>query len=446
MMNDAEEAASAHEGLPDSIWKTYSAFANTNGGVLLPADPEGNKTGAHEGMQVFIDRVRSAASDGSAVSVNILPVLSDSPVCGTDAGGKSCASVTVPRAARKDRPVYVGKDPYTGTYYRSADEDRLCTACDVEAMLRDAAAQTQDTAVLDGTDMSVLDGECVQRYRARMRECRPAHAWHELSDGDFLFRLGASGRGNDGKIYPTAAGLLMFGKWTHIKEQYAYFSLCRDSREVCENLYDFYVRTCGLLTGNARLRSALREALANCIVNADYNLPGGINIENKRGHFTFTNPGAFRIMPGDAAGGGVSDPRNALIMKMFNVINAVKQSGGGIPEIVRTCKMYGLEEPVITESFGPLRVTFAFSVKKMRENADGALIKPAGAPDTGAHKREMIIDFLSCRAYAKTSEIAAFVDLKRSRTRDYMSELVRSGVVISEGANKNRRYRLRSGQ
>ena len=44
---------------------------------------------------------------------------------------------------------------------------------------------------------------------------------------------------------------------------------------------------------------------------------------------------------------------------------------------------------------------------------------------------------------ATSVEIAECVDLKPSRVRDYLKELIDEAIVVAEGANKNRVYRLK---
>lgn len=60
------------------------------------------------------------------------------------------------------------------------------------------------------------------------------------------------------------------------------------------------------------VHQVLREALANCLVNADYYGRQGLVIVKKRDSITMTNPGGFRIEIDAARSGGVSDPRNGL--------------------------------------------------------------------------------------------------------------------------------------
>ena len=58
--------------------------------------------------------------------------------------------------------------------------------------------------------------------------------------------------------------------------------------------------------------------------------------------------------------------------------------------------------------------------------------------------KETIIAYLTDHAEAKTAEIAAYIGLKLSRTRDYLNELIAEDIVVAEGGNRNRTYRLRS--
>ena len=54
-----------------------------------------------------------------------------------------------------------------------------------------------------------------------------------------------------------------------------------------------------------------------------------------------------------------------------------------------------------------------------------------------------IIEFLTGAVSAKASEIAEYVGLKPSRTRDYLKELISEDIVAAKGANRNRTYQLK---
>lgn len=50
--------------------------------------------------------------------------------------------------------------------------------------------------------------------------------------------------------------------------------------------------------------------------------------------------------------GGVSDPRNGLVMKMFSLIDVGERAGTGVPDVFATWANAGLPEPRIEENFG----------------------------------------------------------------------------------------------
>ena len=59
-------------------------------------------------------------------------------------------------------------------------------------------------------------------------------------------------------------------------------------------------------------------------------------------------------------------------------------------------------------------------------------------------KRQLIIEYLTDHPDAKSAEIAEYIDLKPSRVRDYLLELIKENIVITSGGNRNRTYRLKS--
>ena len=56
----------------------------------------------------------------------------------------------------------------------------------------------------------------------------------------------------------------------------------------------------------------------------------------------------------------------------------------------------------------------------------------------------MIIECLTDHPVAKSVEIAEFVNLKPSRVRDYLAELINEDIVVAEGGNRNRTYRVKA--
>lgn len=472
--NNRIEAKKAMGGLPGSIWETYSAFANTLGGVILLGVEEWPDKTLHAvdlpDPNKLIKEFWNNINNPNKTSVNL---LSSKDVFVQEVDGNHIVVINVPRAERSYRPVYLDGNPLS-TYRRNGEGDYKCTKEEYQAMVRDASVKTQDMLVLNEMDMSVFNKESVRSYRQRMRLSRPGHVWEALEDEDFLMKLGAVGIGSDGKKHPTSAGLLMFGnEYDIVREYNAYFldyqeqydadtrwtdRIISSSGDWSGNVYDFYFRVYNKLTqdikvpfkmeGGARVddtavHQALREALANCLVNADYYGRQGLVIIKKRDAITMSNPGNFRIEIDTAKSGGVSDPRNGAMLKMFNLIDIGERAGSGIPNIFRVWREQGWIAPVISENFDPDRIMLSLAFEKIGDKKSAIKIGDKKSA-INAKMKETIIACLTDRAEAKASEIAAYIGLKPSRTRDYLNELIAEGIVVAEGSNKTRVYKLKA--
>ncbi len=480
--NNRIEAKKALGGLPKSIWETYSAFANTYGGIILLGVAEADDGSLYTVDLPDPDRLIrefwDIVNDPNKVSVNI---LSSRDVFEQEVGGNHIVVINVPRAERAYKPVYVDGNPLC-TYRRNGEGDYRCTREEYQAMVRDASVKTQDMLVLNEMSMEVFSKESVFSYRQRMRLSRPGHVWESLEDEDFLLKLGAVGIGADGKKHPTSAGLLMFGnEYDIIREYNAYFldyqeqydantrwtdRIISSSGDWSGNVYDFYFRVYNKLVqdikvpfkieGGSRVddttvHQALREALANCLVNADYYGRQGLVIIKKPGVITMANPGAFRIEIDAARSGGISDPRNGTMLKMFNLIDIGERAGSGIPNIFRIWREQGWDMPVIKEQLEPERTILELTMEKKKDVSTTTKIgdkksvtKTGDKKSAISHKiKDSILHYLTDHSTAKASEIAEYIGLKSSRTRDYLKELISEGAVVAEGANRNRVYRLK---
>ena len=396
--NNRLEAKAAAVGLPKSLWATYSAFANTNGGIILLGVTEDAQHQLHvEGVNdadALVTDFWNIINNQSKISIN---VLNDKDVIVREFDGKKIIIISVPRAQRYDKPIYLDGNLFS-SYKRNGEGDYRCTKEVIQAMLRDASPKTQDMLVLGNMNLDVFDKDTIKRYRIRMQGIRPGHVWEALEDVDFLYRIGAVGRDADGKLHPTAAGLLMFGYEYEIVREYPHYFL--DYREKLDddtrwsdrfvsssgdwsgNIYDFYFRVYNriaqsikvpfALDGISRiddteLHKALREALANTLINADYYGNTGVVIERNLTSITMTNAGTFRIDLDEAINGGISDPRNSGLIKMFSLINIGERAGSGLPMIFKAWTGTDFAMPDITEKENPDRVCLILPVESLGE-------------------------------------------------------------------------------
>ena len=195
------------------------------------------------------------------------------------------------------------------------------------------------------------------------------------------------------------------------------------------------------------VHKAVREALANCLMNADFYESRGVVIKLEDHKLTLENPGYIRVGKKQIRLGGVSDPRNKGLMKMFNLIDIGERAGSGVPDIFNIWENEGFELPEIIEEFDPDRTKLILSFEKKKNQAKKTndkkqTIKTNDKKQTvklQEHK-ETIVAYLRKAGEAKTADIAEQLGLSPDRTRVILASMTELEAL---GGNRNRVYRLR---
>ena len=316
-----------------------------------------------------------------------LNILTEPMVATHQIDGKTIVTIQVPKADRHHKPIYVDTDPMKGTYRRSFEGDYLCSKDDVAAMYRDASDVSLDQKVLPTMDSTSFDMDTVRRYRNRFAQFHPAHIWNDDDDELFLRHIGAIALADaDMTFHPTCAGLLMFGHEYDIVREYPHYfldyqekmnhdtrwtdRLISTSGNWSGNLYDFFFKVYPRVTadipipfrtkGMSRqddtpLHLALREVLLNSLAHSDFYARQGVVIIKTKHEISLANPGDIRIGLQAALAGGISDPRNETIMKMFSLIDIGERAGSGIPDFLNIWTNYTNEKPTYTILHNPER-------------------------------------------------------------------------------------------
>ena len=386
------EFKSAKGGLPRSLWETYSAMANTDGGaILLGLKHKGDSLQVHglDEPQKMMRDFWNTINNRGKVSLNL---LASDDVRMAEVSGRNVLVVRVPRATRKQRPVYVGQNPLDGTYRRDYEGDYKCRPEEVGRMLADQADEPADSRVLEHFGVNDLDRDSIEQYRQRLAARDPDHPWLDLSMDPFLRKLGALRRDRETRVEGlTVGGLLMFGTDEAIRDPAAVPEFSVDYRErdsedpairwtdrvtadgswVC-NLFQFYGRVLSRLTRDLRtpfrlesslfrsddtvVHEAVREALTNALVHADYRGEGGVVVEKYRDRFEFSNPGLLLLPVEQIFRGGVSECRNKTLQQMFFLAGYGERAGSGWDKIRQGWKSQNWRSPRIEETTRPDRV------------------------------------------------------------------------------------------
>ena len=59
-------------------------------------------------------------------------------------------------------------------------------------------------------------------------------------------------------------------------------------------------------------------------------------------------------------------------------------------------------------------------------------------------QKEMIVEFLTDKVSAKAAEIADLLNVSPQRARAVLSKMIAEDLIVADGANRNRTYRLKS--
>jgi ATP-dependent DNA helicase RecG len=373
------EFKSAKNGLPHSIWETVSAFANTQGGWIVLGIEQNENDGsvAIEGVpnaSQVLQNFHSALRNPQKVSY---AVCGSNDVYIDEFAGRQIIVVKIPAAPRKVRPVYVQGNAYSGTFVRRHAGDYRCTKPEVDRMMREASDVAADTTVLKNYAFHDLDPDSYARYRRQFQLRDPASPWNDYDDQLFLEAIRAYRYDREtGEKGITVAGLLLLGKPEALREwrtphmlDYRLLSSDLDEDRRWEdrvpwegNLFDgfsiIYRRLVaglpvpfqlqgGMRVDQSSIHVALREALVNLLVHADYAETQASLIERSPTGFLFRNPGNSRVLEADLLIGGRSDHRNPELVRMFRMVGLAEEAGTGIPKIIRTWRELGLQLPPI---------------------------------------------------------------------------------------------------
>lgn len=372
--------------LPKDFWPTYSAFGNTRGGTVLLGVSEKDGEFRVEGI-LDVEKVRkdlfSTLNDKGKVNVNL---LSDSDVTTISVDGKTLIKISIPAATRKAKPVFLNGNPLSNTYRRLNEGDIKLDDESVRRMLAEQVEDERDNKILVGFGIEDIDPESLRIYRQMLKDEKPGHPYLEEDDLGLLRCLrGFRQDRQSGNSGLTIAGLLMFGKWHAIQEAMPNYFVDYQERPEAKtelrwvdrivpdgtwtgNIFDFYRRVYRKLVTDLKVpfavkdgqrqedtpvHVALREALVNTLVHADYTGRVSILVVKRPDMFGFRNPGNSRLPLDQVLRGGESDCRNRILHQLFLLIGLGERAGSGIPKIYSGWKSLHWRPPALYEKVEP---------------------------------------------------------------------------------------------
>lgn len=487
------ECKKAESKVPTSAYESYSAFANTKGGYIILGVKE-DKTKTKPEERFVLQGIENADKqkedfwntiNGNKVNVNI---LKDEDVFKVEGDGITLLVIHVPRAEFNMRPVYVGENPYKGTFKRNHEGDYHATEHEIRGMIRDQNPEGNDSTILEYYTMDDIDKETLRKYRQVFEIRNEGHVWNPLDDKEFLEKLGGYRKDRKTGVEGlTLAGLMMFGTGQAIRERFSnIFMDYRNETEVTvdvrwndritydgtweNNLFNFFSKVTPKLTedlpkpfkleGIQRIdetpvHKAVREAFVNLIIHADYLMDAGtLKIIKKNKSFEFTNPGILKLPIEDIFRGGNSKPRNPHMQTMLRMVGFGDNAGSGFPTILATWEAEGWIRPELVENTVLNQVTLELQMKK----DSVAEVQDNFAQKNERSLSEVLSEVLSKKDFDKVAPIIKVLEEKGCVTpkeaedvcdrsaatvRRYLGILTETGIVVSEGNTNNSIYRVK---
>ncbi len=472
------EVKKAQKGLPLSIWESYSAFANTNGGcIILGVGEKKDKSWETTGLE-DIEALKKDFFDTlhNHSKVNIA-LVDDAAVKSYKLNGDDILVIEVPKARREDKPVYINGDIWNGTFRRDGEGDYHSSREDILSMLRDQTENTSDMKILENKEIKDFNEDSLKSYRIRYNNNHPDHPWSKLPDDEFLVRIGAaSDETSDKRIHPTAAGLLMFGVNHIIIREFPNFfldyyekadpllrwtdRLSSHSGDWSGNIYDFYTKVYMKIAVDLKkpfklngiyriddtpVHVAVREVLANCLANADFFLSDSVKVEKYPYQLVFTNPGTIRLGKKQMLHGGKSNPRNKIIMNMLNFIGVGERAGSGVPNVYKIWNDENYEEPTVEEQSGRDTTICTVVTLPLIEKDNSSIYdeKQKGQQPTEKNisaeldeRRKLVLANLYNNPNATVTTLSEELNLSIKQIRSILDSMKADGLIHREGGNR----------
>lgn len=478
------ECKKAETKVPNSIWASYSAFANTYGGLIL--------LGVHEDMEEQ-DRSKrfmiTGVSDASKLRIDFwnmlnnkekvnINLLRDDDVNIVEIEGKEIIAIRVPQARYNARPVYINGNWMTGTYKRNHEGDYHVSDLELKMILRDANDTGNDGMRLPKFGMKHIDEKTLNGYRQMFVLKNPDHPLNTEDNKEFLRVLGGyyveEETGEEGL---TLAGLLLFGKGLTIRDRFDNLrldyldmtNLIGDQRYSDRitydgtwenNLFNFLRLVISRLTrdlprpfklegvtreDDTPLHKAVREACTNMIIHADYLLTGLLKVEKYDDRFVLSNPGLLKLPLPTIYKGGESRSRNPRMQTMLRMVGYGENIGTGFATIVKTWDSVHWMQPQLKEDTELMKVELTLYQKRQNvtdnehknvsdKNKD-VKVRVCDAQITA--RQQLILGLIKFKPIITVKEMSVTLSVtERTISRD-LAKLQEQNIVKRHGADND---------
>lgn len=448
--------------LSRDVWESIAAFANTEGGVIVLGIEEKK---LDDKSQFIVSGVINPHKILDEFWSNVDEILNVNTIQNKDGRiinveSNTVIEITVPEAKVNQKPIRANGTPYI----RKGAVDLKAKGEDLRLLLVNTATDL-DTNVLHNYWIEDLDMDCINNYKQALTSREQYSNYKNLSTEEFLRKIGviAKDYNGNGDYGITVGGLLFFGDNNAIIHKFPYFQLdyldqskpnvdrwLNRVSSVTDNLniYSFYRET--MMTIRSTVNNhfdldsnmnrkdtsgamiiALREALLNMLMHANYYEKEPLQAVAKVNYYEFSNPGKMLVPVETFFTTNRTSSRNPIISKLFVQLGESERAGHGGEKIYESALVNNYRKPEIASNYEGTKLKIwkvdyadSFSGQVISER-ERSILKAIVSSDN----QEM-----------SHKEIEERVKLSRTKVDSSLKELMAKGTVIKIGNGRATKY------
>ena len=428
MTNKESQTLEYKQSWRNDCLKAVSAFANSDGGVLIVGLDDKGKPSGLKNFKKLLEDIPNTIRN----KLGIIPSIKPNKKNKKDTIRITVAPCSVPIS-------------YNGKYYiRSGSTVQELQGKELADFLMKKSGSTWDDIVEERAGFNEINNDSIEKFKKYAVDRIPSII-KETDNTTLLQKLNLI---DDGDL--KRAAVLLFG---NDPQKFYLQSVVR----IGKFLSDTEIQTTDIVKGNlfAQLESALeilrtkylvsnikyegihrrdileypyealREAIINALIHRDYSGTSQIQIRVYPDKLMLMNEGKLppEIPVEKLKTNHLSIPRNTLLAKIFYYAGFIESWGHGTIKIVENCMEQGLPEPDFVEEFGVMTVTF-YKDKLNKEN-----LKKLGLND----RQIKAVTYIKENEKITNKEYQGINDCSRNTATNDLRDLIKKHVLKESG-------------
>ena len=459
------ELKAAHEGTPERLYDTLSAFANQRGGGVIVFGVDERAGFEVVGVYDAQDLQAKVTSKALQMEPVVRPVFTVAEM-----GGRTIVGAEVAECDPLSKPCfYRGSGRIRGSYVRVGEADLPMTEYEVYSYEAFRRQIHDELRVVERAETADIDRGALEEYLVSLRRAKPNLA--RQSDARILELQGLV----DGGV-PTVAGLVLLGEYpqaflpqlcvtalvvpgTQVGDVGEAGERFVDNQRIEGRLPQMLEATLAFVRRNMRRSTvidedgrradrdeypmvAVRELVLNALIHRDYSIHtegSPVRVVLYADRIEVESPGGLygRVTVEDL-GHVPADTRNPFLTGAMEVLGVTENRFSGIPTVMAELEGAGLPPATFESRRGMFRATLRNGSMETRDR--DVVSGPGGLSDT---QRKILAFCSEPRSRAEVAELLG-VDTLPYVTRRYLRPLVDAGLlrltIPDAPRSKNQRY------